>query len=118
MQLLGRHAQPQLGARTCQSWELPAPKRRRPAAKLQKLRAGDSDVRIGGLDLPLHQLQGRLDAAVAKEDYEAASKLRDELQKRQEQGDARGRVAATNIFEKQDGQWRLIHHHGSEVPRL
>lgn len=27
-------------------------------------------------------------------------------------GDSRGRVAATNVFEKQDGQWKLVHHQG------
>lgn len=27
-------------------------------------------------------------------------------------GDSRGRVAATNVFEKQNGQWKLIHHQG------
>ncbi len=27
-------------------------------------------------------------------------------------GDSRGRVAATNVFEKQDGEWKLVHHQG------
>lgn len=31
--------------------------------------------------------------------------------------DSKGRVAATNIFEKQKGSWKLVHHHGSPVPR-
>jgi len=32
--------------------------------------------------------------------------------------DSRGRVAATNIFEKQKGVWKIVHHHGSPVPRI
>ena len=32
-------------------------------------------------------------------------------------GERVGIVAATNVFEKQDGQWRIVHHHGSHVPR-
>ena len=35
-----------------------------------------------------------------------------------ETDDSRGRVAATNIFEKQRGEWKIILHHGSPVPRL
>ncbi|CAL8464307.1 g3842 [Coccomyxa elongata] len=31
-------------------------------------------------------------------------------------GDSRGRTAATNVFEKQNGRWVLIHHHGSPTP--
>lgn len=31
-------------------------------------------------------------------------------------GDSRGRVIATNCFEKQDGQWKIVHHHGSGTP--
>lgn len=31
-------------------------------------------------------------------------------------GDSRGRVIATNVFEKQDGRWKIVHHHGSSVP--
>ena len=26
------------------------------------------------------------------------------------------RVVATNVFEKQHGQWKIIHHHGSPAP--
>lgn len=32
-------------------------------------------------------------------------------------GDTKGRVAATNIFEKQNGIWKIVHHHGGPVPR-
>ncbi|KAK9807894.1 hypothetical protein WJX72_012415 [[Myrmecia] bisecta] len=32
--------------------------------------------------------------------------------------ESKGRIAATNIFEKQDGRWRIIHHHGSLAPPL
>jgi ketosteroid isomerase-like protein len=28
-------------------------------------------------------------------------------------GISRGRVEATNVFERRDGQWLLVHHHGS-----
>ncbi|BDA49821.1 probable f-box protein SKIP8 at C-terminar half [Coccomyxa sp. Obi] len=31
-------------------------------------------------------------------------------------GDSRGRTAATNVFEKQNGRWVLVHHHGSPTP--
>ena len=31
-------------------------------------------------------------------------------------GDSRGRMVATNIFEKQGGQWKLVHHHASPSP--
>lgn len=27
------------------------------------------------------------------------------------------RIAATNVFEKQGGVWKLVHHHGSPAPR-
>jgi ketosteroid isomerase-like protein len=33
-------------------------------------------------------------------------------------GDTRGRIAATNIFEKQKGAWKIVHHHGSAAPRI
>ncbi|KAI3433936.1 hypothetical protein D9Q98_003738 [Chlorella vulgaris] len=33
-----------------------------------------------------------------------------------ESGESRGRIAATNVFEKQGGAWKLVHHHGSPVP--
>lgn len=26
------------------------------------------------------------------------------------------RTAATNVFEKQNGRWVMVHHHGSPVP--
>ena len=26
------------------------------------------------------------------------------------------RVVATNVFEKQHGQWKIIHHHASPAP--
>ena len=31
--------------------------------------------------------------------------------------DARGRTVATNVFEKQQGRWVLVHHHGSPLMR-
>ena len=31
--------------------------------------------------------------------------------------DSRGRVMATNVFEKQHNQWKLVHHHGSQMGR-
>lgn len=34
-----------------------------------------------------------------------------------ESGEGRGRIAATNVFEKQGGAWKLVHHHGSPAPR-
>ncbi|EFN58975.1 hypothetical protein CHLNCDRAFT_137591 [Chlorella variabilis] len=33
-----------------------------------------------------------------------------------ESGQNRGRIAATNVFEKQGGVWKLVHHHGSPMP--
>ena len=30
----------------------------------------------------------------------------------------RGRIAATNVFEKQGGTWKLIHHQGGPAPRI
>ncbi|KAL4423514.1 hypothetical protein ABPG77_003647 [Micractinium sp. CCAP 211/92] len=30
-----------------------------------------------------------------------------------ESSEGRGRIAATNVFEKQGGAWKLVHHHGS-----
>lgn len=32
-----------------------------------------------------------------------------------EADDSQGRIAATNIFEKQDGKWKIVHHHGSPL---
>lgn len=31
-------------------------------------------------------------------------------------GDSKGRIVATNVFEKQKGKWKLLHHHGSPAP--
>lgn len=31
-------------------------------------------------------------------------------------GDTRGRIVATNVFEKQGNTWRMVHHHGSPQP--
>lgn len=34
-------------------------------------------------------------------------------------GDSTGRIMATNVFEKQDdGKWKIVHHHGSPLPRI
>ena len=30
-------------------------------------------------------------------------------------GDSRGRIVATNVFEKQGGKWKIVHHHGSRL---
>lgn len=35
-----------------------------------------------------------------------------------EASETQGRIAATNIFEKQKGKWRIIHHHGSPLPSV
>ena len=32
-------------------------------------------------------------------------------------GDSIGAVAATNVFALQDGQWRIVHHHGGGMQR-
>lgn len=32
-----------------------------------------------------------------------------------EAADSRGRVVATNVFERQGGRWVLVHHHGSRL---
>jgi translation initiation factor 2A len=31
--------------------------------------------------------------------------------------DSFGRICATNVFEKQDGKWVIVMHHGSVAPR-
>ncbi|CAK0783492.1 hypothetical protein CVIRNUC_006691 [Coccomyxa viridis] len=33
-----------------------------------------------------------------------------------EAGNSRGRTIATNVFEKQEGRWVLVHHHGGPAP--
>lgn len=30
--------------------------------------------------------------------------------------DSQGRIIATNIFERQKGSWKIVHHHGGPVP--
>ena len=30
--------------------------------------------------------------------------------------DTMGRIVATNVFEKQGGKWKIVHHHGSPAP--
>lgn len=30
--------------------------------------------------------------------------------------DAKGRILATNVFEKQGGRWKIVHHHASQAP--
>lgn len=30
--------------------------------------------------------------------------------------DSQGRIIATNIFERQQGSWKIVHHHGGPVP--
>ena len=29
--------------------------------------------------------------------------------------DSQGRIVATNIFEKQGGKWKIVHHHGTSL---
>jgi ketosteroid isomerase-like protein len=41
----------------------------------------------------------------------------EELETRLPDGVSRGRVEATNIFERHDGKWLLVHHHGSPLVR-
>lgn len=41
--------------------------------------------------------------------------LTENLESRSSDGAARAQVLATNIFEKRDGQWFLVHHHASPV---
>ena len=31
-------------------------------------------------------------------------------------GEGKGRVMATNVFERQGGAWKLVLHHGSPAP--
>jgi len=33
-------------------------------------------------------------------------------------GDSQGKVVATNVFEKQGGKWKIVHHHGSRLSGL
>lgn len=33
-------------------------------------------------------------------------------------GDATGRLECTNIFEQQEGVWRMVHHHATPAPRI
>ena len=33
-----------------------------------------------------------------------------------ESGEVTGRVLATNVFERQGGAWKLVHHHASPAP--
>ena len=35
-----------------------------------------------------------------------------------EASESRGRILATNVFEKQGGKWKIVHHNGSEVRML
>jgi len=41
----------------------------------------------------------------------------EELETRLPDGISRGVVEATNIFERHDGKWMLVHHHGSPLVR-
>lgn len=34
-----------------------------------------------------------------------------------EADESTGRVLATNVFERQGGRWKLVHHHASPLPR-
>lgn len=34
-----------------------------------------------------------------------------------ESTEGRGRIAATNVFEKQEGKWKMVLHHGGPAPR-
>lgn len=41
----------------------------------------------------------------------------EDIETRQRDGISTGTVEATNVFERRDGEWRLIHHHGSPLIR-
>ncbi len=41
----------------------------------------------------------------------------EELETRQRDGVSHGAVEATNVFERHDDKWMLIHHHGSPLVR-
>ena len=41
--------------------------------------------------------------------------LTENIESENPDGPGQGRVQATNIFERSDGRWFLIHHHGSPV---
>jgi hypothetical protein len=35
-----------------------------------------------------------------------------------ESGDSKGRILATNIFQKQGGKWKIVHHHASPIASM
>lgn len=41
--------------------------------------------------------------------------LVEQITSRHPDGDGGGRVQATNVFERVDGAWWLVHHHGSPI---
>lgn len=41
----------------------------------------------------------------------------EQLEQRVPDGVSYGRVAAVNLFERRDGRWLLVHHHGSPLSR-
>ncbi len=41
--------------------------------------------------------------------------LVEQIASRHPDGDGSGRVQATNLFERVDGRWWLVHHHGSPI---
>ena len=41
--------------------------------------------------------------------------LTEVIESRHREGKLVGRVQATNLFERRDGRWMLVHHHGSRV---
>ena len=41
--------------------------------------------------------------------------LTENIESRQRDGKMQARVEATNLFERRDGRWFLVHHHGSPI---
>jgi len=41
--------------------------------------------------------------------------LIEELESRDSDGTSRSRILTTNLFEKRDGQWFIVHHHASPI---
>ena len=41
--------------------------------------------------------------------------LIENLESQTEQGSGRSRILTTNLFERRDGRWFIVHHHGSPI---
>ena len=59
---------------------------------------GGYKIEVG--DVEVHTLLGGRSAMVTCVEYV-------------DSGSTKGKIAATNVFEKQGGQWKIVHHHGS-----